>query len=179
MVIADEKKGSQSPSSEDRSSRSCIRNASVHLLALGSVSGFDTSDQISCTIERIVALALSIGMGLTADFNDVEWGTDDYSSCSRDVTIGPVSARERVSWGGGTNPAQKSAIGGLLIARSCVERFRTESEMRLWSPKLGTVCSSRLAWIMTATASERGHDLDEIMYGFTPPPKSPYESIRY
>lgn len=95
MVVADEKKGSQSPSSEGRSSRSCIRNASAYFLALGSVSGFDTSDQISCTIERIVTLALNIG--LTPDFNDVEWGTDDYSSCSRDITIGPVSAQERVS----------------------------------------------------------------------------------
>lgn len=93
MVIANEKKGSQSPRSKDRSSRSCIRNASVYFLALGSISGFDTFNQITCTIERIVTLALSIGMGLTPDFNDVEWRTDDYSSCSRDITIGLVSAQ--------------------------------------------------------------------------------------
>lgn len=66
-----------------------------YFLALGFISGFDTSDQTACAIERMVILTFNIGMGmdLMPDFNNIEWGTDDYPSYSRDITIRLISAR--------------------------------------------------------------------------------------
>lgn len=66
-----------------------------YFLALGFISGFDTSDQTACAIERMVTLTFNIGMGmdLMPDFNNIEWGTDDYPSYSRYITIRSVSAR--------------------------------------------------------------------------------------
>lgn len=64
--------------------------------------------------------------GLTPDFNDIEWGTDDYSDGSGDITIAAErSVSERVPFGSDfleTYPAQNSAIGRIVVrCRSTTE----------------------------------------------------------